>query len=152
MSRIERFDPWEVLTSPTEPRWHGRARTLFKVAFVLVWVEAVACFLCFRSLIKGSSPVATPELTARLVDHSHVYFVATSQKHFFDLLLTVMNNGYRVHPALSDWRQNLRQSLARPLTFTSEDKHTLTLNSPHPTREGLCLSIESHSRCARAQR
>ena len=83
------MDPW----LPTEPRWHRTARVLFTVAFFAVWFEAVGCFLFFAHLARGGSPVPTPELTAPIVNHSHVFYVAASQKRLYDALLTTMGVG-----------------------------------------------------------
>jgi hypothetical protein len=76
-----------------EPSWHRTVRTLFIVAFFLVWLESVGCFVCFMILSSGASPVATPELTASVVNHSQVFYVAEWQKHLYDVLLKMMQIG-----------------------------------------------------------
>ncbi len=76
-----------------EPRWHRTVRILYTVAFFLVWLEGVGCFLYFRSLANAGSPVATPELAAGIVSHGHTFYVAASQKRIYDLLLTTMGAG-----------------------------------------------------------
>ena len=73
-----------------EPRWHRTVRTAYTVAFVLVWIEAVGCFMFFLLLARGGSPVATPALTASIVNHGRVFYVAAWQKQLYDLLLTAM--------------------------------------------------------------
>ena len=75
---------------PGEPRWHRSTRVLFAVAFFLVWLEAVACFAYFRVLSRSATPVPTPEFSAAIVNHSHVFYVAARQKHLYNLLLVTM--------------------------------------------------------------
>jgi len=55
----------------------------------------MACFVCFVVLARGGSPVATPELTATVVDHGHVFYVSVWQKQLYDVLLTLMMIGIR---------------------------------------------------------
>ena len=78
---------------PREPRWHRVARALFAVMFILVWLEAVGCFVYFMILAREGSPVATCELGAGIVNHGHVFYVAASEKKFYELLLTMMKIG-----------------------------------------------------------
>jgi hypothetical protein len=73
-----------------EPGWHRTARNLFTVAFVLVWLEAVGCFVFFLILSRRGSPVAAPELAASVVNHGQVFYVAVWQKRLYHLLLTAM--------------------------------------------------------------
>jgi hypothetical protein len=76
-----------------EPRWHRIVRSAYTAAFVLVWLEAVSCFGYFLLLARGASPVATPELTAGIVNHGRAFYVAVWQKQLYDLLLTTMAIG-----------------------------------------------------------
>lgn len=76
-----------------EPRWHRTVRVLYTVAFFVVWLEAVGCFVYFMNLSKGASPIPTPELAAGIVNHGHVFYVAVWQKCIYDLLLTMMGVG-----------------------------------------------------------
>ena len=78
---------------PGEPRWHRTTRALFIVAFFLVWLEAVSCFAYFGVLARGASPIPTPEFSAGIVNHGHVFYVAARQKHLYQLLLTSMGIG-----------------------------------------------------------
>ena len=78
---------------PSEPRWHRIVRALYLVMFVLVWFEAVGCFVYFMILSRAGSPVATNELAAGIVNHGHVFYVATRQKRFYEMLLTTMQFG-----------------------------------------------------------
>jgi hypothetical protein len=78
------------LFGPSEPQWHRTVRTLFIVAFVLVWLESMACFICFSILTRGASPVATPEFSASVVDHNNVCYIAAWQKQLYELMLTTM--------------------------------------------------------------
>ena len=73
-----------------EPRWHRTVRSIYTIAFVLVWLEAVGCFVSFLVLSRGASPVATPTLAAGIVDHGRVFYVAAWQKQLYDLLLAAM--------------------------------------------------------------
>jgi hypothetical protein len=65
-------------------------RTLFVIAFVLVWLEGVGCFVCFSILTRVASPVATPEFSATVIDHTNVFYVAAWQKQLYELMLTTM--------------------------------------------------------------
>jgi hypothetical protein len=76
-----------------EPRWHGTLHTLFVVAFVLIWVESVGCFVFFLFLSRAGSQVATPELAASIVNHGQVFYVAVWKKQLYEVLLTVMMVG-----------------------------------------------------------
>jgi hypothetical protein len=78
---------------PMEPSWHGTVRTLYVVAFVLVWLESLGCFVFFLFLSRGGSPVATPELASGIVNHGQVFYVAAWKKQLYDVLLTVMMVG-----------------------------------------------------------
>ncbi|MDR3748219.1 MAG: hypothetical protein P4M04_08735 [Acidobacteriota bacterium] len=53
----------------------------------------MGCFAYFVILARGASPVATPELGAGIVNHSHVFYVAIRQKHVYDLSLQTMRIG-----------------------------------------------------------
>jgi len=57
---------------------------------VLVWLEGIGCFVCFRILAGTGSPVATTELAASVVDHDNVFYVAAWQEQLYDLMLTTM--------------------------------------------------------------
>ena len=76
-----------------EPLWHRRVRITFMIAFLLVWLEAVACFGYFRMLLRKGSPVATPEIAAAIVNHSRIFYVTVGQKQLYDLLLRAMMIG-----------------------------------------------------------
>jgi len=73
-----------------EPQWHHTVRTLYVGAFVLVWLEALGSFLFFLILTRSASPVPTPHLVASVVNHGNVFYVASWQKHLYDLMLTTM--------------------------------------------------------------
>jgi hypothetical protein len=73
-----------------EPGWHRTVRALYVVTFIVVWLEAVGCFVYFQILARGGSPVATSELAASVVNHGHAFYVAVRQKQLYELLLTMM--------------------------------------------------------------
>ena len=73
-----------------EPQWHRTVRTLYVGAFVLVWLEALGSFLFFLILTRSASPVPTPHLVASVANHGNVFYVASLQKHLYDLMLTTM--------------------------------------------------------------
>jgi hypothetical protein len=77
-------------STPGEPRWHRLVRGLCFVMFIVVWLEAAGCFVYFMILAREGSPVAMGDLAAGIVNHGHVFYVAASQKKFYELLLTVM--------------------------------------------------------------
>ena len=59
-----------------EPRWKRTVRTLFVVAFVLIWLEAMGCFVFFLILSREGSSVPTRELAAPVVNHGQAFYVA----------------------------------------------------------------------------
>jgi hypothetical protein len=83
---------WNLL-SPVAPRWHRTVGALFLLTFVLVWLEAVGCFVFFLTLSRRGSPVPTPEFAASVVNHGQVFYIAVWQKQLYDLLLTAMKIG-----------------------------------------------------------
>ena len=60
------------------------------LAFFLVGLEAMSCFAYFQMLLRKSSPVATPEHAAAIVNRSRLIYVTVGQKELYDLLLTAM--------------------------------------------------------------
>jgi hypothetical protein len=76
-----------------EPRWHRKVRILFILAFFVVWLEAASCFGYFQMLLRRGSPVVTSELSAAIVNHSQVFYVAGRQKQLYELLLRMMMIG-----------------------------------------------------------
>lgn len=78
------------MLTPDEPRWHGKVRVAFMIAFILVWLEAVSCFAYFQMLLRKASPVPSADLAATVTNHSRVFYVTLQQKQTFYLLLAVM--------------------------------------------------------------
>jgi hypothetical protein len=72
------------------PRWHRIARAVWMGMFILIFFEAVVCFVYFLILARGASPVPTSELTPSIVDHSHGFFVGLWQKRIYELLVATM--------------------------------------------------------------
>ena len=79
--------------SRAELGWHRIVRALYVVMFVVVWLEAVGCFVYFQILARRGSQVATRELTASVVNHGHVFYVAVRQKQLYERLLSMMKIG-----------------------------------------------------------
>jgi hypothetical protein len=77
----------------SEAPWRRAARTVFTVAFLLVWADGVAFFYFFGTAFRGGSPTRTAEKSERMEDHRTIVYVTVSEKRFVDALQTVMMSG-----------------------------------------------------------
>ena len=78
------LEPKRESASVTEPRevtWKRVTKTMYTVAFVLVWVCGVASFYFFGTAFRSGSPEPKISQSEPLEDHGKTVYVTPAEKH-----------------------------------------------------------------------
>jgi hypothetical protein len=75
-----------VHSEPTGPRWQRVARTIYSIAFFLVWLEFLAFFYYSGKTFRDGSPVPTQTQTEPMTEHGKTVYVRRDQKAISDEL------------------------------------------------------------------
>jgi hypothetical protein len=78
---------------PAEPRWKRVVRGAYGVAFLAVWLEAMAFFYVHENYVRDGARHPTVTQTETINEHGTIVYLTPEQKHFDDMLQASMFTG-----------------------------------------------------------
>jgi hypothetical protein len=76
-----------------EPRWRMWARGSYSVAFMAIWLEALAFFYFHGLAVRGGAPSPTRTMTEAITEHGSTIYVTVADWNRDHLLMTLMMVG-----------------------------------------------------------
>ena len=76
-----------------EPRWRTWARGSYSVAFMAIWLEALAFFYFHGIAVRGGAPSPTRTMTEAITEHGSTVYVTVADWNRDHLLMTLMMLG-----------------------------------------------------------